>query len=433
MAPWLSKNEFVVNAKQTAQHLPLLKAINSGQMGMATGGMVGAGTEVGAGLAAGLGAAVRSVMEAARMLAAAVLTGVRDELQIASPSKAMKALAKDVGKGFIVGLTGSRDKIKAVSKDLAADVRAAFSGRRESALIKLINRDTGKLLSLASKRDSVAKKIADANKFASDTAGTARATGSLASIIRPDAFSPTFVKREMQASLNQIKSFTANVTKLQKKGLNKNLLRQILEMGPEQGGAFAKSLAGADAATIKQYNKLQADIDKQSTKLGKTGADMLFDSGKQAGKGFLTGLKAQQKDIEKLMLSIAKGMQKSIRKALGISSPARKLIPDGVNTARGLALGVVRGLPHIDSAMQQVTSRVASGARMPAVGTVPTMRPSAQLAASSGDLHVHLHLQNHGVIGSQHQMDDWFAHALDNAVRTGRIPVAMRRAISNVR
>jgi hypothetical protein len=40
-APFLSKNEFVVNAKQTAKHLPLLKAINSGGLGMAAGGMAG--------------------------------------------------------------------------------------------------------------------------------------------------------------------------------------------------------------------------------------------------------------------------------------------------------------------------------------------------------------------------------------------------------
>lgn len=39
-APWLSKNEFVVNAKRTREYLPLLKAVNSG--GMAGGGRVGA-------------------------------------------------------------------------------------------------------------------------------------------------------------------------------------------------------------------------------------------------------------------------------------------------------------------------------------------------------------------------------------------------------
>jgi chorismate mutase len=357
-------------------------------------------------------------------------------LQISSPSKAMKAVAKDVGAGFISGLTGSRDKIKAVSKDLASDVRAAFSGRRESGLIRMINRDTAKLLSLASKRDSVAKKIADANKFASDTAGRARATGSLASIVSDDHYSPRYVEGRMKASLNSIKSFTANVTKLQKKGLNKNLLRQILEMGPEAGGAFAASLAGADAATIKRYNKLQADIDKQSAKLGKVGADMLYDSGKKAGAGFLTGLKAQQKDIEALMLSIAKGMQKSIKKALGIKSPSRVMEAVGRMTVLGLHGGIVRSVPVVRSAMHRVAHAVASGVptALPAIAgpavSAPAVgeRRSQRAAAPSVTVVNNIYLENHGAIGSRMQMQDWLAQSLDDLSRTNRLPRSLRGA-----
>lgn len=428
-APFLSKNEFVVNAKQTRQHLPLLKAINSGQYGMAAGGMAGAGSAVGAGLASGMEDATRMVREAARAMAAAVVAGIREELQIASPSKKTKALAKDVGTVFIKGLTGSQAKIKAVSKDLATDIWAAFTGRKDNQLVAMVNRQTGRLLSLAKQRDAVAKKIADANKFATDTASQARATGSLASIIQPDAFAPKFVKQQMQASLNQIKAFTANVQKLQKKGLNKDLLRQILEMGPEQGGQFAKALAGADKATIKQYNSLNAQINKESGKLGKTGADLLYDSGKKAGQGFLTGLKAQQKEIEKLMLSIAKGMQKALRKALGIKSPARALIPDGVNTARGIAVGVVRGLPHVDSAMRKVAGRVTQGARTPAVGTMPASRGNAAAQAPTV-IHQHsYYLVNQGAIGSAMELQNWFTKMLDNTGRTNRVPASLLSAV----
>lgn len=425
----VSNGEFVVNAKDTAKNLPLLKAINSGQMGMASGGMAGVGTAVAAGLAAGMGAATRGVEEAARAMAAAVVSGIREELQIASPSKRTAALAKDVGAGFIKGLTGSQAKIKSVSADLAKDIWAAFTGRKDNQLVAMVNRQTAKLLSLAKQRDSVAKRIADANKFATDTASKARATGGLAGIVQQDQFSPKFVKQQMQASLTDIKAFTANVTKLQKKGLNKDLLRQILEMGPEQGAQFAKALAGADATTIKQYNSLNSQINKESGKLGKVGADLLYDSGKKAGAGFLTGLKAQQNEIEKLMLSIAKGMQKALRKALGIKSPARALIPDGINTARGIAVGVVRGLPDIDSAMQKVAGRVASGARMPAVGTMPTGRGTASVQGATV-IHQHsYYLVNQGAIGSQNELQTWFTRMLDNTGRTNRVPASLLTAV----
>ncbi|KAB2976046.1 hypothetical protein F8R89_31055 [Streptomyces sp. SS1-1] len=387
----VSNGEFVVNAKATAQHLPLLEAINSGKFsaaaGMAGGGLAGAGAAAGDGLAAGIGAATRGVEAAARAMAAAVVTAVRTELQISSPSRKTRALAKDVGAGFISGLTGSKAKIKSVSADLAKDIRAAFSGRKESNLLKMVNRETKDLLTLAGKRDAISKKIADANKFATDTASKARATGSLASIVQEDAYSPKYVKGQMQASLNQIKAFTASVKKLQAKGVNKDLIRQILEMGPEQGGAFAKSLAGADKATIKQYNSLNANINKESSKLGKLGADLLYDSGKHAGKGFLTGLKAQQKDIEKLMLSIAKGMQKAIKKALGIKSPSTVFAAIGRNIGDGLVSGMAASHPKVSEAAKRIGAAAAGNARtISARATAKASRPRSGYAAAVAEL-----------------------------------------------
>jgi hypothetical protein len=388
----VSNGEFVVNAKATAQHLPLLEAINSGKFsaaaGMAAGGLAGAGAAAGEGLAAGIGAATRGVEAAARAMAGAVVTAVRTELQISSPSKKTKALAKDVGAGFISGLTGSKAKIKSVSADLAKDIKTAFSGRKESNLLKMVNRETKDLLTLAGKRDAISKKIADANKFATDTASKARATGSLASIVQEDAYSPKYVKGQMQASLNQIKAFTASVKKLQSKGVNKDLIRQILEMGPEQGGAFAKSLASADKATIKQYNSLNANINKESTKLGKLGADLLYDSGKHAGKGFLTGLKAQQKDVEKLMLSIAKGMQKAIKKALGIKSPSTVFAAIGRNIGDGLVSGIAASHPKVSAAAKKIGAAAAGNARTVASAraTAKATRPRSGYAAAVDEL-----------------------------------------------
>jgi hypothetical protein len=323
-----------------------------------------------------------------------------------------------------------------VSKDLAADVRAAFSGKKESALIGLITKDTNKLLSLAKKRDAIEKKIAEANKFAADTTSQAKATGSLGSIVQDDAYSPKYVKQQMATSLAQIKKFTANVKTLQKKGLNKDLLRQILEMGPEQGAAFAASLAGADKATIKEYNSLNTQINKESGKLGKYGADLLYDSGKKAGDGFLTGLKAQQKDIEKLMLDIAKSMQKAIKKALGIKSPSRVMAAVGHMTVLGLRDGLTRTIPAVDGAMRKIAASVTSGApaTLPAAiartANIPQLAVNARRAAATnpgraplpaGDLHVHVHLDNHGVIGSQMELDNWLMGSVNRLAGQGRL------------
>ena len=435
----LSNGEYVINARSTAKYRGLIEAINAGSLGagsvgMAGGGMAAAGADAGRGLAAGITGSASLVTAAARAMASAVASGVRQELQIASPSKKLQKIGKDTGAGFIKGLTGTKAQINSAAKSMASAITNAFKGtgsRTDDRLVRMLTSGNKRLQGLAGQRDSLAKRIADANKFASDTASKAAATGSLGSIVQPDAFSPSFVKKGMRQSLASIKQFTADVQRLKKRGISKGLLQQILELGPEQGAQFAASLARADAATLKQFNSLNSQIGSASSKLGKTGADLLFDSGKKAGQGFLTGLKAQQKSIEQLMLSIAKGMQKAIRRALGIKSPSRVMAAVGRMTVLGLHGGITGMVPAIDAAMTRVARSVASGVptTLPALGVsrgpvrgVGSMRTRPPATSGPGEVHYHLGLTNHGVIGSQLELRNWLAAAVDDLNRRGRLP-----------
>jgi chorismate mutase len=334
------------------------------------------GAAVAQGLASGMTGATATVGAAARAMAAEVESGIRDELEIASPSKKAKALMADVGKGMVIGLTGTRDKIKSTAADLAKDIRTAFSGKKESGLIKMVDRDTKRLLDLAAKRDKVTAKIAEAKAFAGDVTKTAREGASLSGLgLEPEQVSAGSIKAGLAGKLAQIKQFTKYIDILAKKGLAKGLLRQILNMGPEAGYAYASALVGADKGTFKQINSLQSQIDSSTTALGKSGADKLYDSGKNASKGFLTGLLSQEKSLEATMEKLAKSMQKALRKALGIKSPARAMIPDGEMTTAGVAVGVLQGLPHVDRAMNAVAGRMAGRAVVaPVAGRAAVVR-----------------------------------------------------------
>jgi hypothetical protein len=88
------------------------------------------------------------------------------------------------------------------------------------------------------------------------------------------------------------------------------------------------------------------------------------------------------------MTKIAKAMQKALRKALGINSPATAMIPDGENATRGVAVGALKGLPHIDKAMQTVAGRMAGRAV-----TGPVAGRAAVVAAGHGGgtvIHIHV-------------------------------------------
>ncbi|MEU2062908.1 hypothetical protein [Streptomyces sp. NPDC013455] len=361
----LSNGEYVIKAAAVRQYgTGLLDAINSGRYQAAAGG---AGADVGRGLIAGMAGSAGAVQSAAARMAAAVTAGVRAELEIASPSKKMKALARDIGKGLILGLTGSRDKIKATAKDLANDIKTAFSGKTESRLLSMVSRETKKLDEYASKRDKILAKIKEAKQYASDLTRNARGQAGLSALgMSPEEVTAGGIKSGLTRKLAQIKQFSRYISMLAKRGLPKSLLRQILDMGPIDGYAYASALVGADKSTFSAINKAQKAIDSETSKLGRKGADILYDSGKNAGKGFLAGLAAQQKDIERLMVKIAKGMEKAIKKALGIKSPSTVMAQLGAFSTQGLARGLVDGLPHVDRALTAVTGRVA--ATRPVIG-----------------------------------------------------------------
>ncbi|MBW8704405.1 hypothetical protein MBT84_32880 [Streptomyces sp. MBT84] len=332
------------------------------------GGPLGAaGADAGRGLTQGILGSLGAVQGAAARMAAAVTTGIRTELQIASPSKKMQALAKDIGNGLIVGLTGSRDKIKSVSADLAKDIRTAFSGRKESSLIAYVNKQTTRLLDAASKRDKIAATIATAKAYASDITNAARQGGGLANLgMDAEQVTAGGIKAGLSQKLAQVNQFVSYIKNLAGRGINKSLLRQIIDMGPDAGLPYASALVGADKATLSSISKLETDFNNRTTDLGRLGADVMYDAGKNASKGFLAGLQAQQADIEKTMIGIAKAMQKSIKKALGIRSPSRVMAQLGTYSTQGLARGLLEGVPDVDRSLNVVAGRVA--ATRPVIG-----------------------------------------------------------------
>ncbi|MFZ3569415.1 hypothetical protein ACNYS0_20915 [Streptomyces sp. BH034] len=333
----------------------------------------GVGLAAGQGLTSGLLGSMGSIGGAARSAAGQIITAMKAELQIASPSKRTRALAKDVGKGLISGLTGSKDKIKATSKDLAKDIWSAFTGSKDNRLVAYVNKHTKTLTSLAGKRDSIAATIKRAKDFAETTRVGAKQSASLGGMFEgEEQVSASGINSKLQQRLAKMKTFTSYINTLKKRGLNKTMLREILTMGPEEGYAYASALAGASSKLFKDINSTQYKVNSQAETLGRAGADALYDSGKAAGQGFLKGLSSQQKAIEKQMLKIAKGMQKALRRALGIRSPSRVMHGDGRHTMAGYIGGIDASLPALRQSMGAVADTVSGmrpAIRRPAVAT----------------------------------------------------------------
>ncbi|HEY3683473.1 MAG TPA: hypothetical protein VGL93_10560 [Streptosporangiaceae bacterium] len=287
--------------------------------------LVNAGRDLIQGLINGVKAMASSIASTARNVVAGAVSSAKKALGIHSPSKVFKSIGKYVGIGFIDGMTGTQAAIKSKSTQLAKLVRDSFKGEAEKYLLKQVAATNSKLQSLAKQRDSIAAKIKTATDFATSTTQNAQQFAGLTNLGTINDAGD--IKTGLTQRLGQLKGFAATIKKLVGMGVSKSLLQQIIAAGPDQGGALADALVHADKATFATINQTQKQIDATAKALGNASADALYDSGKHAADGFLTGLKASENAIDAQMRKAAQTLANAIKAAIKrnttVSLPAK--------------------------------------------------------------------------------------------------------------
>ncbi|MBL1104947.1 transglycosylase SLT domain-containing protein [Streptomyces sp. 5-8] len=283
------------------------------------------------------------------------------------------SIAAVIGKAFLEGLQGSTTGIKNAIAKVTTAIKNAFKGVKSSIddkLLKSLASSSTKLQALATKRDQIAAKIAAAKQMATDQTAAGKSFASMTSLPNGgNTFDAAGILNGLKVRLGQLKAFSANIAKLSKMGLSKELLQQIISAGPDSGAAYAQALVNATPKELRSINAIQAQIDKASKQYGNTAADAMYDAGTKAGDGFLTGLKAQQKAIENQMSDLAKAIQKAIKKALKIKSPSRVMAEIGEHVGQGLVMGMDATHHAIVSSANQMAGAVQRG-----VGIEPAAR-----------------------------------------------------------
>ena len=346
------------------------------------------GMDVAAGFAGGIVLGEPRVVQAVSELSASVLA----ELQGIGPISTwqggggggLPGAAERIGKStvaaLIKGLTGSTSQIQSAITSLLKTVRADFAAgklypglsgwQKDQAgmnLIYSIKADNIKLHQLAAERQKIANEIKAANAYAASVTSNLISSTGLAGVTQPTdpksgktlPWTVGNIQSQMDTQLKQLKAFDHNIDVLRHMGLNKTLLNQIIQAGYQQGGALAQALAHGSESQILGLNSTESQIIKASKKIGKDSAEYMYDSGKNAGKGFLSGLKSEEKAITKEMEKIANIIVQAIRKALKIKSPSEVMHEQGYWAAMGLAKGLEDGSPMVVAAAEQIAAAVA--------------------------------------------------------------------------
>jgi SLT domain-containing protein len=266
-------------------------------------------------------------------------------------------------------LTASASDIKKAFDELTKDLKAA--GGSAKGLADSSTKASSKLQALAKQRDSVDSRFEAAKTAASDQKKTAADFLGLSNL--QDSGSVADLIMGMERRQSTLKASQATISGLSKKGLNQDLISQLVAMGPES--TLATLVSGANKAQLAQLNALAKSGAKLTTSYGNTMADAMFDAGKNASKGFLTGLKSQEKELQAAMNALGDGLVASIKKKLKIKSPSR--VTQWVGEMTGAGVGV--GLDNMAASVAASAARVADAA----VPEVPAVSPASYTSAAA--------------------------------------------------
>ncbi|GAA2685443.1 hypothetical protein [Nonomuraea recticatena] len=381
----LSTGEFVVNAKATRRYEDLLRAINSnkfasgGKVGdrlprYASGGIIRGGSAVidlgellGADLARGLRRSQRAIDAALGKIS----KSVKDKL-----AEVLRTVSGDFVRNLVAA---SPEEINRQLRDLQRSITAALkktNTKVDNLLVARLQTLNSALSKLATERDRIAATLEKATQTAADVAERARSSAALSTLSEEERATPEGIAAALRNRLKAIDEFQADVQRLQKRGLDKSLIEQLVTGGPDQSGTVADTLSRASAATLREINSLQRRINTNSKFFGQQSADFLYDAGVNAGRGFLTGLKSQEKEIKALMAEIAKTVSATVKKELKIKSPSGVLRADGRNTARGYLLGLKDIAPQVEAATARLVAPIEPA-------RTPAFRPAREASAAA--------------------------------------------------
>lgn len=329
-----------------------------------------------------------------------------------------KAGAKEIKAAQTSVEKASKAYLAAIGKvaefDKSAAVKAISNPKTRAAAQQLIAEFANSMNKILTARESIAARLEVANEKLSDAiqvrdqfkeklTEAAKDFASLSSLsfedLEGNKVAPTSngIQQQLQARLDLIKKFTTQAEQLTQQGLNKDLLQQILEMGPEAGSSYAQAILEGGAAGISGLNNLQTQINGAADKLGTFGSTVLFQSGVDSAQALVNGLLGQQKQLEDTATRLAQAFAAQFKKMLGITAPALLPIEQLFNTqaqatgngavvrpstvapqpatSQQLTIRLVGGTPNqIDAARQTIEQLQAYGAlngafRLPVVST----------------------------------------------------------------
>ena len=254
-------------------------------------------------------------------------SGLRGQMSISALGRAAGYKRTEMEKAL--GAPSDLGSLVSALNQLRGDIKAAFSGKAESRLLKTLNSVGGSLIKYEKQLTAVNKSLEKAKDKLNDLKSSA---ASLASSVKGGILSAANITsgnagknvtvgsivQGLTDNRDKATAFSKALTGLKSKGVASSLIQQIAEAGIEGGGLeTAGALLSAGSNDIEAINSLQSQISSAATAAGKTTADSVYGQAIKAQTAATARLQKSQDKLEKTMAGLAKTMERAISRALG--------------------------------------------------------------------------------------------------------------------
>lgn len=318
--------------------------------GKASSGGRGVGADLKNGTLAGIGGLATLLSgQLAGAVNAAIAAG-RRAADAHSPSRKTERLGKDMADGLSKGLKKRQARVVAQAKVLANKIRDAIA----------------KVTDLKNQAATYAAGVRDSLVSFGDVTGFLASDQPLSSTTVAGS-----IVDSLKAKVDQAKQYADLITTLTKAKLNKSAIQQLIDAGVSGGLATAQAIATGGKDTIKQINELQGQLTSTGQSLGNLTAHTMYDAGIQTAQGLVDGLKAKEPALLKQASKLGHGIAAQVKKALGIKSPSRVFRQIGINTTKGLQVGL--DVPDLRRSGRALASQLVDGFALPTLNADATL------------------------------------------------------------
>lgn len=378
-------------------NIRLLPGKITGALGALGSLLYQAGKDLIQGLINGVGDMAGALTGKLQDMAGSAISAAKNVFGIKSPSRVFRKIGTQVVQGLVVGIRKDEKKARKAAANMATKVigaymtatrkggktlkrfranlldwsRDVFSGKNQRRLVKDM-RSQGKRLRTVMERESrITRNLRQALAQKDDlkeqrknlVSAMSGGISSQANVLNAGNNAGT-IRESLQAQVAKAKEFVGNLKAMKAMGYSREVIAQVAAAGIESGNEVAKALASANLDDMAGINSAFSEINQIAKAESKAMGASLYNSGIQAANGLVQGLKKRKKDVEKTLESIALGMVKALKKALGIKSPSRIMASMGAFAGEGLAKGLEGMRRRVSKAGQEMGVQATQGVQM---------------------------------------------------------------------